>query len=164
MSWRPEFVGSARCSLVMGDVPCKGRPRFDGRTGRTYTPAKTGLFEREIREAWMEQVGDIWESFAGEVRVHVQVLRPLSKSTPKSQAGKADLSKPDVDNVGKVVLDALNGVAYLDDRQVAGLAVERLPRPPHAQGVAVRIEVGYYVDVFETEWATKGDGYERDQG
>ncbi len=151
MSWRAELVGSARCAVRLPEVPSKGRPRFDGRTGRTYTPAKTGWFEREIRRAWREQVGDLWESFAGEARVHVRVARPLAKSNPRSWEGRADLMRPDVDNVGKVVLDALSGLAYADDRQVAGLAVERLPRPPHGGDCVLSVSVGYYVDVPEED-------------
>jgi len=32
----------------------------------------------------------------------------------------------DVDNLGKSVLDSLNGIAYVDDRQVTKLTVEKL--------------------------------------
>ena len=34
-------------------------------------------------------------------------------------------TKPDVDNCAKAILDALNGVCYLDDRQVVDLRVEK---------------------------------------
>ena len=33
--------------------------------------------------------------------------------------------KPDADNIGKVVLDALNGIAYEDDKQVIELRVSK---------------------------------------
>ena len=35
------------------------------------------------------------------------------------------LSPPDVDNVAKIVCDALNGVAFFDDRQVCKLNIEK---------------------------------------
>ena len=33
--------------------------------------------------------------------------------------------KPDADNIAKIVLDALNGVAYTDDTQVINLSVQK---------------------------------------
>lgn len=35
-------------------------------------------------------------------------------------------SRPDIDNIAKIILDALRGVAYLDDAQVVRLLVEKL--------------------------------------
>lgn len=35
------------------------------------------------------------------------------------------LKKPDADNVAKIILDALNGIAYLDDKQVVDLGVHK---------------------------------------
>jgi Holliday junction resolvase RusA-like endonuclease len=35
------------------------------------------------------------------------------------------VSKPDVDNIAKTVLDGLTGTAYDDDSQVFSLAIER---------------------------------------
>ena len=43
--------------------------------------------------------------------------------------------KPDVDNITKVILDALNGVAYLDDSGVIAVTVEK------EYGEAARVEV-----------------------
>ena len=50
-------------------------------------------------------------------------------------AGKAGAH--DVDNVAKAVLDALDGVFYLDDRQVVRLVSERFEG--HANRIAVRV-------------------------
>ena len=41
------------------------------------------------------------------------------------------LSRADVDNVIKPVLDALNGVAYQDDRQVRSVRVVAFPKDDH---------------------------------
>ena len=35
------------------------------------------------------------------------------------------IKKPDSDNIAKVVLDALNGVAYIDDKDVVKLTVTK---------------------------------------
>jgi len=47
----------------------------------------------------------------------------LNKSGIKASAPR--LPKPDVDNVAKAVLDAINGVAWHDDSQVAELIVRK---------------------------------------
>jgi len=33
--------------------------------------------------------------------------------------------KPDTDNIAKIILDSLNGIAYKDDKQVIRLSVEK---------------------------------------
>ena len=59
-----------------------------------------------------------------EVRIWTSVMR--------EKAGAHD-----VDNVAKAVLDALDGVFYLDDRQVVRLVSERFEG--HANRIAVRV-------------------------
>ena len=47
---------------------------------------------------------------------------------------------PDADNIAKLVLDACNGIVYLDDRQVAHLEVQKLRA---AQGAPARTRVEF---------------------
>ena len=44
--------------------------------------------------------------------------------------------KPDIDNIVKVVADALNGIAYADDKQIVSLVVEKY------YSVRPRVEIG----------------------
>lgn len=55
---------------------------------------------------------------AGPVEVIMQYHPRMTK------AGKASGTRLDIDNVIKVTLDAMNGSAYLDDKQVVRLSVE----------------------------------------
>ena len=54
----------------------------------------------------------------------IQAFYPIPKSTTKKarlaimQEDIRPQTKPDCDNIIKIVLDALNGVAYYDDKQV----------------------------------------------
>ena len=54
---------------------------------------------------------------------------PKSYSKCKRSAAECNIirptKKPDIDNVTKSVLDALNGVAYKDDTQVAEVSVRK---------------------------------------
>lgn len=115
---------------VPGEVVGKGRPKFTVRGGyaKAYTPQKTADYERTIKLAYLRH-NKYMSLKALKVKIYIY------KGIPKS-ASKKDKSamlegrimcakKPDVDNVVKVVLDALNGVAYKDDTQVTQLALIR---------------------------------------
>ena len=52
---------------------------------------------------------------------------PLSWSRKRRSAlfGAFCVKKPDLDNVAKAILDAMNGIVYMDDSQVVGLSVHK---------------------------------------
>ena len=107
-------------NITVPFVRGKGRVRFVRQTGRTYTPDKTAEGMALIRAAW----GDRPMAPKGvEVRVSITTFRPLPASRPKRVDSEHDTTKPDVDNIAKLVLDALNGVAWVDDTQVTDLQV-----------------------------------------
>lgn len=108
---------------VYGKVRGKARPRVTKHG--TFTTKETREYERHIAEAYREKG---CKPFLGEVAVEVTTYRALPESRPKKCIKEPDTYKPDVDNIGKIVLDALNGVAYLDDKQVTSLSVHKMPR------------------------------------
>lgn len=68
---------------------------------------------------------------------------PKSRWLKRDQRpGEAKLSKPDADNLAKAVLDACNGVVYVDDSQVFKLSVVKLIA---RQGEPARTEVVFLV-------------------
>lgn len=136
-------VGVATCAIDLPSLPTKERPRFDRRSGRTYTPKRTKAAEKAIREAWEEQIGRRWQGYTGEVRMLLVVERPLPRSAPKRRIGEPDLSAPDLDNILKAVADALNGLAYKDDRLITQARIVRLPRPPYREQCRIRIRITY---------------------
>lgn len=132
------FAGVVRCDLpycrvdaqgeemsmvyffVPGKVQGKARPRFSHRSGTVYTPGKTKSYERQIAEAYEAQSGPCFE---GAVTVIIEAVFSIPKSWTRAKkadaaAGKLAPGKPDIDNILKVVLDGLNGIAYEDDKQV----------------------------------------------
>lgn len=110
--------------LPFDPVP-KGRPRFT-RTGHAYTPAKTAKYEKEIAEYYASNEGTLFENA---IRVKIIFAMPIPKSFSKKIRLKIatgeynHTKKPDVDNMAKAVLDALNGVAYTDDSLITHLTV-----------------------------------------
>lgn len=106
--------------FVPGKVQGKARPRFSHRSGTVYTPGKTKSYERQIAEAYEAQSGPCFE---GAVMVIIEAVFSIPKSWTRAKkadaaAGKLVPGKPDIDNILKVVLDGLNGIAYEDDKQV----------------------------------------------
>lgn len=104
----------------------KGRPRTyrDKRTGktRTVTPQRTRDYEahvaRTYRAAGGEHLGN------GPVRLELWVSNERVVVTVEpADAPTAKRPRGDLDNITKAVADALNGLAFDDDRQIVELAV-----------------------------------------
>lgn len=109
--------------IVEGDPQGKARPRFSQKSGTVYTPAKTVRYERLIRKAFLDAGGNAIPSdcYVGiTVDAYFQIPKSYTKGkrlTCEHNINRPD-KKPDIDNILKIVLDGLNGVAYADDKQV----------------------------------------------
>lgn len=118
--------------VVEGPPVAKGRARITTRGGqpRAYTPSKTVAYETRVR-AWAAANMFGHPPVTGPLRVQIDAVFPLLKSGPKAERGAPPTSRPDADNVAKAVLDAINGVVYVDDAQVVDLRVvkRRGPEP-----------------------------------
>lgn len=147
MGWRMEHMAVATLSLRVPKVIGKQRPKFG--KGRAYTPKQTELMEARIRDAFIARYGDRFEAFDGPLRVCIFATRELAASNPKFWAGMQDRKRPDLDNVAKLVLDALNGTAYADDAQVFALECVKQPRATHGTGSWLRIEIHYYDERYD---------------
>ena len=101
-------------TLDMDPVP-KGRPRFT-RTGHAFTDKKTLQAEAAIRNAALAEWGK--KPFEGAVELIIQ----FTFKKPKSNKKNLHTQRPDLDNCAKLVSDAINGVAFVDDSQVISLA------------------------------------------
>ena len=153
--WFARHIGRERCTVTFPRIPTKQRPRFDGRSHRTYTPKDTTVWEDVIANAWREQVGERWKGFEGEVRMLVLVELALAKSDRRRDVGRALLMTPDADNTMKLCGDGLEGVAYRNDRQITRACVVKLPRVPFLSfgedRCRIRIRCDYYQERYEKE-------------
>jgi Holliday junction resolvase RusA-like endonuclease len=113
---------------IPGDPIPKGRPRTQ-RPGaiarRPYTPRRTVDFEARVKDcaaAFQIQkiVGPV------ELLIIARWAWPQSYRRKRTKLREAFKSTgADADNVAKAIQDALNGIAFEDDRQVARLVVEK---------------------------------------
>lgn len=109
--------------IVEGDPQGKARPRFSRKGGRIYTPSKTAKYEKLIKKTFLDSGGKLLPANCyAAVVVDAYFQIPKSYTKGKKLACQCNINrpakKPDIDNILKAVLDALNGVAYGDDRQV----------------------------------------------
>lgn len=119
---------------VTGRVVGSARPRVT-KYG-TYIPKPTRDYRARIKGAFIEAGG---LRMGGPLSVRVDVYRALPRSRPKRVESEPDTFKPDVDNIGKNVLDALNGIAWDDDSQVVELTVRKHPRTRAQERIVVEI-------------------------
>ena len=107
---------------IEGEPVGKGRPRHG--KYKTYTPAKTKSVENNIAYFYKVNVGYYFEGY---VKLNLNLYYSIAKSDSKKKKliklnnELRPNKKPDIDNVVKLVADALNEVAYKDDTQIIEL-------------------------------------------
>lgn len=109
---------------VLGEPYGKGRPRFNRFTGTAHTPEKTESREALVGYEYRRQCGAF--RFPDTAMLDMRILAYYSVPKGDSKATRAaklegfirPTKKPDMDNVVKLVADALNQVAYRDDTQI----------------------------------------------
>ena len=131
-SWTPVLR-----VVVPGEAQSKQRPRFSKKMGRSYTPAPTVAYQKKVaglasvamdtfhpdREGLLiEGRTPVW------VQIMVVLQRPQALMRVKDPEGMLYHTKrPDVDNIGKAVLDGLDEVEglWVDDSQVCDLSIRK---------------------------------------
>jgi Holliday junction resolvase RusA-like endonuclease len=116
---------------VAGEPKSKGRPRFS-KHGHAYTPKTTRDAEAVVLQAWQDSGG---QKLNGPVVMEC-VFYLGSKR------------RKDLDNVGKLVMDALNKHAFDDDDQVVRIVWGKVFTSPDEARSVVRV------------YQFMGDGYE----
>lgn len=117
---------------IYGEPQGKGRPRFSTVCGhaKTRTPDQTVIYENLVKTEYRNQSGVRFPDDAMlDVRVMAYYTIPKSISKKKRQAmlnhKVRPTKKPDFDNIGKVICDSLNGIAYRDDAQIVDAQVRK---------------------------------------
>ena len=130
-----EFTMSHFISFTAHVLPCgKDRPRFSMGSGfpRVYTSEKTRRFETifsDVAHGAMMRAGYMPTYDA--VRLRIVAYFPVPQSYSKKKRGECIAGlikptvKPDIDNVIKAALDAMNGVVYVDDKQVFEVIISK---------------------------------------
>lgn len=104
----------------------KQRARFSKRSGTVYTPAQTVAQEHNVGWSAKQAMGDK-PLMEGPVCVEINSWRAIPPSWTKAKKAAAIYvtGKPDCDNLGKLICDAMNGIVYGDDSQICDLIIRR---------------------------------------
>ena len=118
---------------IPGEVKGKGRPRFArvGEFVKTYSDEQTVNYENWVKQCYVmeKQKQKITYVSKAYIEATINVYYPILKSVSRPKHLKMinkqirPDKKPDADNIAKIILDALNGLAYDDDKQVVDLRV-----------------------------------------
>lgn len=130
---------------VMGVPMVKKRPRASMRNGHAvvYTPKDTVNYENLVRYTYQSDVG---ERLTGAIEMTVKAYFPIPKSISKKKHEIMATEKEpclvhrDVDNVCKLLMDSINGVAFDDDKQIYKLTGEKY----YSENPRVEVELKEY--------------------
>ncbi|MBR3614202.1 MAG: RusA family crossover junction endodeoxyribonuclease [Clostridia bacterium] len=116
---------------VIGDIKGKARPRVNTYTCKAYTPENTKDYEMLIKQ-YFKLKYPRYVPLENRVSVKIVAQFKIPKTATKKDKelimeGKlSPTKKPDIDNIVKIILDALNKMAFKDDNQITKIEVEKI--------------------------------------
>lgn len=137
---------------IPGRVKGKGRPKFARRGAfvHAYTPAETANSEAMVRSLAADAMAGR-APFQGPLILDVALVlnTPASWSKKKRAAALYVTGKPDIDNIAKLIGDALNGIVWSDDSQLCDLHFQRR----YLDGLGEHAEIS--IRSAGEEWVTR---------
>lgn len=145
ISFDPSLINH---NFIMIDVPgdpfAKQRPRAakKGRYLTIYTPRETKQYEEKVRKVYNARYNgypQLEGALSANIEGYFSIPNSVSKKKRESMLNGEEphTKKPDCDNMGKICLDALNGVAYPDDAAINRLNISK----EYAETAKVRITI-----------------------
>ena len=124
----PKSENMTRVLAFTVDGNPVGKARARVVDGHAFTPKKSKDYENRVQVAIMASGGRLYFDEGVSVSIYIYHPRPNShfnKRGLKATAPTLPLCKPDLDNVVKSILDAMNGLVYNDDKQIITLHVQK---------------------------------------
>lgn len=121
----------------------KARPRVT-KQGMAYTPKKTVNYETLVQEIYAVIHGS--KRLEGQIEAQITAYFSIPKSASKKK--REDMlagiirptKKPDWDNIGKIICDSLNKLAYDDDSGiVTGIVRKYYSDKPRVEVVLIEV-------------------------
>lgn len=142
---------------VIGEPMGKQRPRAAVINGfaRIHNTKDNIAYESYVIDRYLSEIGEIRHT--GCISLKINVFYGIEKKhfgkKGLNAEGKLKLEgkifptkKPDIDNIAKIIMDALNGVAYDDDKQVCVLEIRKF----------YTIELPYTEIIIESDGVSDG--------
>jgi len=141
--------------IIPGEPCAQGRGRAAVVNGRAhiFDPKKSRSWKGAAQCHMQEAMGDR-KPFTGALQIFIKAVFTCPKSDYKKTREVPErwhTKRGDIDNVVKAVLDAGNGVLWLDDAQVCSVSAQKVIA---AQGEPPNV----VVRVRELDWTPEDDG------
>lgn len=117
---------------IDGNPHPKARPRFRvfKKFVTTYTDKNTKDAEKKISNAYksIKNLPEIANNtpIHMDISCHMPIPSSISKKKQEELVDKKCIKKPDIDNLSKTIMDALNELAYTDDSLISSLFCEKI--------------------------------------
>lgn len=126
--------------FIPGVPVVKGRPRFR-RNGHTYSPSKTVNYEQMVGLYGAEAMQGR-PPLTGPLKVDIMAIwswpKSMSEKKRKQAGSHWKITRPDRDNLDKIIGDGGNQIVWADDSQI--VAGETLKQYGATPGVRVTVE------------------------
>ena len=121
-----------RVFSIPGAPVGKARPRVvvQGNRAHAYTPPKSASYARLVAEVYKQSFSGA-ETLTGAITLVIRAYYPIPQSWPQSKKAKAlcgliqPLVKCDLDNLVKQIADSINGIAWVDDKQITEIRASK---------------------------------------
>jgi Holliday junction resolvase RusA-like endonuclease len=118
---------------ILGEPKPKQSAKFAkmGKFVKSYQPKEVVQNERNIRTQIISQLPKDFVPYKGGLKMTIIYVFPPLKSMSKKVIKKVEegtlhkITRPDLDNLTKSLLDAMNGVVFIDDAQVVYLSLTK---------------------------------------
>lgn len=137
-------MGKEITLTIFGEPTGKKRPITTSKNGfvKTYTPKETTHYESKVVYEYKQRYENIafepHRQLKAVIIAYYGIPKKYYKFYKKTNSVELDkqgqlmlrgfirpTKKPDTDNIAKICLDSLNGIAYYDDSQIVELVVEK---------------------------------------
>ncbi len=116
---------------VIGAPVGKRRPKFSMIHGyaQAIKPKEDVIYENLVKLSFQQAKPNDYNLFDKAVKMTILAYFAIPKSFSKKKQNEAlegklrPLTKPDADNIAKIICDALNDIAYKDDTQIVELTI-----------------------------------------
>jgi Holliday junction resolvase RusA-like endonuclease len=116
---------------IVSEIKSKGRPRAtffekgNKRFAKMYTPKDTFIYENLVKTEYRNQCGTIFYENGLPLIVEIKAYFSIPESKKSMYPQVACTKNKDLDNIAKIILDGLNGIAFDDDKQIVKLIVSK---------------------------------------
>lgn len=116
---------------IVGVPVGKRRPKFSTIHGyaQAIKPKEDAIYENLVKLSFQSNKPQEYSLFEKPIKIKIEAYFAIPKSFSKKKINMAvegvinPQTKPDADNIAKIICDALNNVAYKDDTQIVELTV-----------------------------------------